>query len=91
MVGDDVVGAFAVVPGRIGWIEGDEVHEEVVDAEHAGNGYASSAQRAWAGRQLENGDQLLIGTIDAHNHASRRTAWRAGRSCVLEDVFLLLP
>ena len=91
VVGGDVVGAFAVAPGRIGWIEGEEIQEEVVDAGHAGHGYAASAQRAWAAGEADRGDRFLVGTVDAQNHASRRTAARAGRSCVLEDVFLLLP
>jgi len=91
VVGDDVVGLFAVAPGRIGWLDGDEVNEEVVDAEYAGHGYAASAQREWASRQTDDGDRSLVGTIDGHNVASRRTAQRAGRPAVLEDVFLLLP
>ncbi|WP_173008532.1 hypothetical protein [Mycolicibacterium sp. P1-18] len=89
MLQDRIVGLFAVAPGRIGWIEGDEVNEEVVDAEFAGHGYAASAQRAWAAGRT--GDRLLVGTVDGHNHASRATARRAGRPSVLDDVFLLLP
>ncbi|GAB7068533.1 hypothetical protein H7J06_30185 [Mycobacterium hodleri] len=89
MLQDRITGLLAVAPGRIGWIEGDEVNEEVVDVEHAGHGYAASAQREWASRQ--NGDRLLVGTVDGRNHASRATARRAGRPSVLDDVFLLLP
>ena len=61
--------------------------------QYAGHGYAASAQREWAGRRAcdGDGDRLLIGTIDGHNHASLATARRAGRPRVLEDVFLLLP
>jgi len=85
------IGVFAVVPGRVGWIDADEINEEVVDTEHAGHGYAASAQRAWASRPANDGDRMLVGTVDRLNEVSRRTAERAGRPRVLEDVFLLLP
>jgi hypothetical protein len=91
MLQDRIIGLFAVAPGRIGWINGDEVNEEVVDVEHAGHGYAASAQREWARGRADDGDRLLVGTIDGRNHASRATARRAGRPSVLDDVFLLLP
>ena len=64
---------------------------EDVDVEQAGHGYAMSAQRQWASSRADDGDRLLVGTIDGHNHASRATARRAGRPSVLDDVFLLLP
>jgi RimJ/RimL family protein N-acetyltransferase len=80
-----------VAPGRVGWIDADEINEEVVDADHAGHGYAASAQRAWASRQSHHGDRMLVGTVDRLNEVSRRTAERAGRPRLLEDVFLLLP
>jgi RimJ/RimL family protein N-acetyltransferase len=91
MVRDGVVGVFAVAPGRVGWIDADEINEEVVDADYAGHGYAASAQRAWASRPASHGDRMLVGTVDRLNEVSRRTAERAGRPRVLEDVFLLLP
>jgi hypothetical protein len=93
MLPDRIIGLFAVAPGRIGWLDGDEVNEEVVDVDHAGHGYAASAQREWASGRTHDGDgdRLLVGTIDGHNHASRATARRAGRPSVLDDVFLLLP
>lgn len=91
MLRDTVVGVFAVAPGRVGWIDADEINEEVVDADYAGHGYAASAQRAWAGRPANRGDRLLVGTVDRLNGVSRRTAERAGRPRVLDDVFLLLP
>lgn len=82
-----VVGAFAVAPGAIGWITGQEINEEVITEAHAGHGYAASAQCAWAHGRA--GDmELLIGTIDRHNQASRATALRAGRPRVLDDVFI---
>lgn len=91
MLRDKAIGVFAVVPGRVGWIDADEINEEVVDTEHAGHGHAASAQRAWAGRPAIHGDRMLVGTVDRLNEVSRRTAERAGRPRVLEDVFLLLP
>jgi RimJ/RimL family protein N-acetyltransferase len=88
-VDDVTVGLLAVAPGRIGWIAGDEIQEEVVDAEHRGHGYAVLAQAAWA-RQACDSDRLLVGTIDRLNVASRKTAERAGRRRDLDDVFVSL-
>lgn len=85
---DTTIGVLAVVPGAIGWIVGDEIHEEVISAPYAGNGYAASAQTAWAHCIAADVNRLLIGTIDRHNHASRRTAQRAGRPRVLDDIFI---
>lgn len=90
-VQDKLIGLFAVAPGRVGWIDADEINEEVIDADYAGHGYAASAQRAWASHPTCHGDRLLVGTIDRHNQPSRRTAERAGRPRVLDDVFLALP
>jgi RimJ/RimL family protein N-acetyltransferase len=87
--GDVTVGLLAIAPGRIGWIEGDEIQEEVVEAAHRGHGYAVLAQAAWA-RRASDPDRLLVGTIDRLNVASRKTAERAGRPRVLDDVFVSL-
>lgn len=86
---DEVVGLLAIAPGSIGWIVGDEINEEVVVAAHCGHGYAASAQSAWAAA-LGDPNQFLCGTIDRHNHSSRRTAMSAGRPAVLEDTFVVL-
>lgn len=86
---DGVVGALAIAPGSIGWIFGDEINEEVVITAHCGHGYAASAQSAWAA-SIGQPDQFLCGTIDRHNHSSRRTAEKAGRPAVLEDTFVAL-
>ena len=88
--GDDTIGVFAVAPGAIGWITGQEINEEVVSVAHRGTGYATSAQCAWARRWAVDTADLLIGTIDRHNHASRATAVRAGRPRVLDDIFIAL-
>lgn len=42
------VGLLAIAPGRIGWIQGEEINEEIVDVDHRGHGYAAEAQRYWA-------------------------------------------
>jgi hypothetical protein len=86
--GDAVVGLLAVVPGRIRWIAGDEINEEVIDVEHRSHGYASLAQAAWAAHIARDHGQLLIGTIDRLNASSRRTAQIAGRRRVLDTVFV---
>jgi hypothetical protein len=83
------VGALAVVAAAEAWLTGEVVYEEVIAAGHGGHGYAASAQAAWAA-QAEDPERLLIGTIDRHNAASRRTAERAGRPAVLERVFVAL-
>ena len=84
-----VAGALAVVPARIRWIDGAEIHEEVVAVEYAGNHLATQAQCRWAA-QCADRDQLLIGTIDGLNAASRRTAEAAGRPRMLDLVFVEL-
>lgn len=88
---DQLVGMIAVRQDAIGWIAGDVVQEEVVAAAHAGKGIATQMQCALARmRAAEMPDQLMLGTIDRHNHASRKSAERAGRPEVLRRVFLPL-
>lgn len=82
------IGLLAIAPGRVTWIEGDEVNEEVVDAAHGGLGYAASAQAAWATTMAPDRDRVVVGTIDRLNPASRRSAERAGRPAVLEEMFV---
>ena len=82
------VGALAVAPGAIRWIEGDEIQEEVIAAEHNGHGYAALAQAEWARRIAVDPDRLLIGTIDGLNLASHKTATRARRHRVLDRLFI---
>lgn len=86
----DVVGLLAIAPGSIAWIEGDEIEEEVIASAHTGNAYAASAQAAWAAAALDK-KRVMVGTIDRLNHASRRTAQRAGRPTVLSYLFMPLP
>jgi len=89
--GDTVVGLLAVVPGRVRWIAGDEINEEVIEVEHRGHGYASLAQAAWAAHiARDHQHELLVGTVDRLNTSSRRTAQIAGRRRVLDTVFVSL-
>ena len=85
VVGGTVVGVIAIASGEIRWITGDEVQEEVVSTSFLGHGYACSAQTAWSSRAA-NPETLLMGTIDRPNHASRRTALRAGRPAGLREA-----
>jgi hypothetical protein len=47
------VGLFAVAPGRIGWIVGHEICEEIIAVEHQGHGYAALGQAAGRRRVLD--------------------------------------
>jgi hypothetical protein len=69
-------GAACGSPGRIEWIDGDEINEEVIAVEHQGHGYAALAQAAWAKHIASDRSQLLIGTIDRLNTSSRKAAGR---------------
>ena len=88
--GGSAVGVLAVVPGHLGWVEGEEINEEVVAVDHGGHGYAAHAQAYWAAHLAPDRDRLLIGTIDRLNAVSRRTAQGAGRARVLDMVFVTL-
>jgi hypothetical protein len=87
---DNTIGVLAIAPGAIGWITGEVINEEVISEAHVGHRYAASAQTAWARYTATDTNQLLIGTIDRHNHTSRATAERAGRPRVLDDIFIAL-
>ena len=89
-VQDQIVGVLAVVPSNVGWINGDEISEEVIDVRHNGRGYAAAAQCAWAEQIATDQDALLIGTIHGSNTASRKTAEAAGRIRVLDDYDVAL-
>ena len=73
---------------RLGHRAGD--HGRVVSVAYTGQRYATSAQCAWAHRWAADAADLLIGTVDRHNHASRAAAVRAGRPRVLDDIFVAL-
>lgn len=88
--GNDIVGLLAIVPGAVDWIVGDVVCEEIVDTAFSGRGYAAAAQSEWAHSVAREPRVHLVGTIDHLNVASRRSAQRAGRPRVLDDVFVSL-
>jgi len=89
-VHDETVGVLAIVPSSVGWIDGDEVSEEVIVANKNGHGYATAAQSAWAAQIATDRDRLLIGTIHGANVASRKTAEAVGRVRVLNDYDIAL-
>ncbi|MGJ8528964.1 hypothetical protein [Maritalea sp.] len=92
LIGEDVtIGVIAVRQAGIDWIEGDEVVEEVTAIGSGGNGYAVHMQQALAElRSVNQPNRLLIGTIERHNHSSRKSATRAGRPEILRKVFVPL-
>lgn len=85
-----VVGALAVLPGRVLWIDGYEINEEVISTTHRGQGHAAAAQAAWAHQIAVDQQALLVGTIDRLNAASRFSAQHAGRDAIVNAVFLRL-
>ena len=84
------VGLFAAMPDTVDWLVGDVVQEEVVAVEFNGHGYAAMAQSAWAAQPDVDPSRLLLGTIDAANIASRRSAVRAARRPLLDYLFVPL-
>ncbi|QQG97825.1 hypothetical protein HBE99_14030 [Mycobacteroides chelonae] len=86
----ETVGLIAIEPSDIGWINGDEVSEEVIKVEHGGHGYAAAAQWVWGKKISIDRDTLLIGTIHAANVASRITAEAVGRPRILDDYIVAL-
>jgi len=87
----DLIGMIAVGERAIGWIDGEQVIEEVVDVTRSGRGYAAQMQMEMAAlRKQDHPKCLLIGTIDRFNYASRKSAERAGRPEVLRRVFVPL-
>lgn len=87
---NEIVGLLAIAPGAVDWIRGEEVNEEIVDTASSGHGYAAAAQSAWAHTVARDQSAHLVGTIDHINAASRKSAQRAGRPGVLDDVFVSL-
>lgn len=85
-----LIGLLAIVPNAVDWIRGDVVYEEIVDDEFSGNGYAAAAQAVWAHGVAADSTIHLVGTIDHLNIASRKSAERAGRPRILDNVFVAL-
>ncbi|MCZ4273902.1 hypothetical protein [Maritalea porphyrae] len=85
------IGMFCIRDSAIGWLQGDEVVEEVIVSSASGHGYAAHMQMSLATlRAKQTPERLMIGTIDRYNHASRKSAERAGRPEIMRRVFLPL-
>lgn len=86
-------GLLATIEGEAAFFRGQVVLEEIVAPAYRGRGLAAEAQRllarALAAQSLaqETPAPALIGTIHANNHASRRSAERAGRPARLAYRF----
>lgn len=85
LLGDERAGLIGVCPATLGGLAGMLIVEECVHPAFRGRGSAAMAQRAVAA-QLPRTD-VLMGTIDASNHASRRTAQAVGRRVVSQTWF----
>jgi L-amino acid N-acyltransferase YncA len=75
-----VVGVLAARPGVIRGVPGWEVVEQILAEELRGQGLAPIIQRSFLEKLPASDRRLVIGTIDAANHASLRTALRVGRT-----------
>ena len=80
-VGGEVAGVWATEPGKVEFLPGQIVVEEVLVERFRGRGLARSVQRL--GARLLPAEAVLLGTIDRINEASRKTATRAGRPEVM--------
>ena len=89
--GGKVVGALVIRPSSGGSLPTYEVEEKFVIPEHRGNGYSAAAQAVWA-KTMASFDPaaVLTGGISPDNHASVRSAIRAGRRAVLDRVLVSL-
>lgn len=84
-------GLIATAPRNVEFIPGYEIVEELIMPGFNGRGLAAEAQRVLANRlRNEDPNVVIIGTIQRENHASKRSAERAGRPAVFEYVFLAL-
>ncbi len=79
------VGLLGVCPSVSGGVSGSLIVEECVAPDFQGRGFATRAQRALAAMLAP--DEVVFGTIDAANAASRRSAERAGRRIVSSTWF----
>lgn len=84
-----VAGLMICVPGRLAFIEGVQIMDEVIMPAYQGRGLAARAQQRLL-QQLDyhyGGKALLTGTILPGNTPSLRSAQNAGRRCVLKYQF----
>ena len=87
--GGEVMGALVISKSSGGSLPTYEVEDKFVVPEHRGNGYSAAAQAVWA-KTMASVDPaaVLLGSIDPDNHASVRSATRAGRRAVLDTVLV---
>ena len=85
-VDDEPAGVWATAPDAVDWLPGQVVVEECLLPAFRGRGLATTVQRL--GAALLGPDDVMLGTVAASNHASRKTADRAGRREVMRYVML---
>ncbi len=87
--GGEVVGGLVISPSPGDRIPAYEVVDKFVAPEHRGYGHSAAAQAVWA-KMLASSDPsaVLLGSINPNNHASVRSAIRAGRRAVLDTVLV---
>lgn len=83
--GGERVGLLGVCPSMSGGVAGSLIVEECVAPEFRGRGFAARAQRALAAKLAS--DEVVFGTVDSANTASRRSAERAGRRVISSTWF----
>jgi hypothetical protein len=86
------MGIVGIASGRIAWLSGMVVNEEILARRVRGQGLGRFIQREVAVRLVEKGQNSMpiIGTIQHLNEASRRTAIRARRPTMMQYSFLPL-
>ena len=86
-----VVGVFAAHPGDVRGVSGWVVEEELLAEGWRGRGFAPLLQRMVLARLDAREHPLVLGTIDAANQPSLRTARRVGRADAGGWVFVPDP
>lgn len=86
-----VAGVFAARPGEVRGVPGWLVEEELLSDTLRGRGLAPHLQRMALARLDATNRPLVLGTIDAANEPSWRTARRVGRADVGGWVFVTDP
>lgn len=92
ILNNERIGLFATAWRAIEFIQGYVVVEEIIHPAFQGRGLAKYVQREAAAllNKAGEGEKTMIGTIHAHNIASRKTAIGAGRPEILQYEFISL-